>query len=391
MKPLKKFWIVFSKELTFIFRDRKTLISSAILTLVITPLLFFVLNVIQESQKQQLEASDIKIAVSESDSIDPFVQALDAQDKITIVATDDLQGSLRRSEVLGYLEVQSDENSGTKRTNYLYVFDERVILSSNSALLIQGISNTYSASVRSQVLNEYGLSEQQINPVSFENKSLQQITGELSQSGMILFLLPYIIILGLVQGSVQYALEMTTGEKERNTLATTLLMNVSSVTIALAKISVTLILSLMMLVLNVASIFIAFRFLPEAAAGVNLTPGLLGQLVLVLLPLSFLMSSLMILLGIYARNQKEGGVFVTPLIIGSVFAGFAANLFDINTPIWVFGIPVLGHVAAIKQVLQDSLTVPNLLVLTFVSIVAFLVIVLITIRMFRREEVLFRQ
>lgn len=48
-------WIVFKKELMDLFRDRKTLISSILVPIIIFPLLFFVMGNSMESMSKRLK------------------------------------------------------------------------------------------------------------------------------------------------------------------------------------------------------------------------------------------------------------------------------------------------------------------------------------------------
>jgi sodium transport system permease protein len=389
MSYWQKFRILFRKEMTFILRDRKTLVTNILLTVIITPALFMVINLIQQFQTNQVEATELMIGVKLEDRQDPYAVFLDAQDKITVVEVPETEqvAKLKEGEITAYLQLEA----GEKVLNVTYVFDERSNISTGAVAKIQILTEAYKASLRATVLATAGLSEADINPVAVIPNSVQRITGEVSQSSMVLFLLPYIIMVALMQGALQYAIEMTAGEKERNTLATTLSMNAPSQLIALAKIATTLVFSVVVMIANLVSIAIAFNLMPDQAFSFTLTPAIIGQLVLVLLPLSFLTSSGMILLGIFARNQKEAGVYAAPLLLSAVFIGFAGNAFDASSPIVIFLVPLLGHVVALKQILLGAFTPLAAAVLVGMTLTVFVAIIALTVAMFRREEVLFRQ
>lgn len=389
MSYWQKFNILFRKEMTFILRDRKTLITNILLTVIITPALFMVINLIQQFQTNQVETTELMIGVKPEDNQDPYAVFLDAQDKITVVEVPEAEqvAKLKEGEITAFLKLEAEE----KVLNVTYVYDERSNISTGAVAKIQVLTEAYKASLRSTILATAGLSEADINPVAVIPNSVQKITGEVSQSSMVLFFLPYIIMVALMQGALQYAIEMTAGEKERNTLATTLSMNAPSQLIALAKIATTLVFSVVVMIANLVSIAIAFKFMPDQAFSFTLTPAIIGQLVLVLLPLSFLTSSGMILLGIFARNQKEAGVYAAPLILSAVFIGFAGNAFDASSPLAIFLVPLLGHVVAIKQILLGAFTPLAAALLVGMTLTAFVAIIALTVAMFRREEVLFRQ
>lgn len=387
MNNWQKFRILFRKEMTFILRDRKTLITNILLTVIITPAVFMVLGLVQKFQTNQIESTDLQIGVTAEERQTPYAVFLDGQEKISVVEVEDKQAALQAGDITGYINL----SSAGKVEVVEYVFDERSNISSGAVAKIQILTEVYKTSLRSTVLTTAGLTEEDINPIAIVPTSIQKVTGEVSQSGMILFFLPYIIIVALMQGALQYAIEMTAGEKERNTLATTLSMNAPTQIIALAKIATTLVFSVVVLVANMVSIVIAFSLMPEQSFSLTLTPAILGQLVLVLLPLSFLTSSFMILLGIFARNQKEAGIYATPLIFAAVFIGFSGNAFDASSPQFIFAIPLLGHVVALKQILLGAFAPLSAVILVGMTVAVLSAVIALTVVMFRREEVLFRQ
>lgn len=388
MRNFNKFLLVARKDFLFILRDRKAIVTNILLTVAITPLLFAGLNFIGEMQKRQVESSDIIIGISKQVENVEFVSLLRAQPKFKTVVSETLNDDLKAGSINGYLTFDFSQ----PQEEITYIYDERSNLSSGVLPVMRGLFDQFAQAKRAGILAQNNLSEEKITPVKFANNTLQKITGEVTQSGILLFILPYLILLALIQGAAQYAIEMTAGEKERNTLATTLSMNVPSYIIALSKISVTLCFSIMVLIMNIISIVLAFSlFPPDNASGLSMTSATLLQLGLVLLPLSFLVAGLLVLLGIYSRNQKEGNMFATPLILISVFVGISGTAFDVNTPIGVFAIPIVGHVAALRQVLQGSFIAGNIAILLVATILTFVATVMITVNMFRREGVLFRQ
>jgi len=152
----------------------------------------------------------------------------------------------------------------------------------------------------------------------------------------------------------------------------------------------------------VSSLILAFKIIPSDLFGgsssgqsdlgtFNITPEILGQIFLVLLPLSCLVAALLVLLGIYARNAKEGGLYTLPLIFGAIFVGLSGQAFDANTSQFVFAIPLLGQVAMMKQILLGQFIPLNFVISLISTIALFFLVLFICVKMFTREEVIFRQ
>lgn len=396
---IKRFLILFNKEMNTILRDRKSFLSFIILSVLLTPILIVGVGLIEDLQRSQLENEEVKIAISTGadSSLASFVKNSDV---VKVVDSSDLERDLEEGEIAGYLEINiEDEVTKTK-----YIYNQSSNLSTASLVKVQALTQTFSSLERAKVLAEYSLSESQLNPVEFSGITLQEVQNKPVQSSFILFLLPYIILIGLIQGAAQFAIELTAGEKEKNTLATTLSLNASRLTIGLAKISAILCFSILSLTLNILSLVLAFGLLSsgifqgsDATNGVsnfgqlNISLEMIAQIFIVLLPLSILISALLILLGIFARNAKEGGLYTLPLIFASIFIGISGQAFDTNAPAWLFGVPLLGQVVLIRQILLSEFIAINFFISLIVSSILFVIILFTSIRMFSREEVIFRQ
>lgn len=398
----RHFWILFKKEILTITRDRKSFVSFIALSLFLTPMLILGVGALDNFQRQQLEKEEVVIAIKDANANQDLANYIKDSGIVKVVNSDNYEQDLENKKISGYLEISIEKTI----TNTRYVFDQTSNISSASLVKVQALVQQFSAIERSKLLANLGIDELQLNPVNFGATTLQEVQNKPAQSSFILFLLPYIIILGLIQGAAQFAIELTAGEKEKNTLATTLSLNASRITIGLSKIGAILVFSLLSLVLNVSSMVIAFGILPGALfsgattggnvntpdfGSIHITPEILGQIFIVLLPLSCLIAALLVLLGIYARNAKEGGLYTLPLIMGSIFVGLSGQAFDANTSAFIFAIPLVGQVAMLKQILLGQFIATNFLLSLFTTTILFFVVLYICVKMFTREEVIFRQ
>jgi len=392
-----KFFTLFKKEILTITRDRKSFISFIVMSLLLTPLLIFGISALDSFQRDQLEKEEVLIAIKSEDQDSNLADYISNSGLVKVISSDNYEKDLEDKKIKGYLEIKIVNKIVQSR----YVFDQTSNSSAASLGKVQLLAQEFAAKERVEILSQYNLTEDQLNPVVFTSITLQEIQNKPAQSSFILFFLPYIILLGLIQGAAQFAIELTAGEKEKNTLATTLSLNISRITIGLAKISAILVFSLLSLILNVVSILIAFTLISSSdfsananspgLGALNITPEILIQIFVVLIPLSFFVAALLVLVGIYARNAKEGGLYTLPLIFGSIFVGLSGQAFDVNTSQIIFGIPLLGHVALIKQILLGQFIPINFIISLIVTISLFFVVLYICVKMFSREEVIFRQ
>ncbi len=126
---------------------------------------------------------------------------------------------------------------------------------------------------------------------------------------------PFILIMWLVAGAVQPAVDMTAGEKERGTMETLLISPAERSEIVVGKFLATTAFSFASVVWNVMWLTGA-GVVVEAALGFAILnyAGMLGCVVLGL-PLAMLFSAISLAFGVVAKSTKEGQYYLLPLIL----------------------------------------------------------------------------
>lgn len=126
---------------------------------------------------------------------------------------------------------------------------------------------------------------------------------------------PFILIMWLVAGAVQPAVDMTAGEKERGTMETLLISPAERSEIVVGKFLAATVFSFTSVVWNVMWLTGA-GLVVERALGFPILnyAGMLGCVVLGL-PLAMLFSAISLAFGVVAKSTKEGQYYLLPLIL----------------------------------------------------------------------------
>lgn len=133
---------------------------------------------------------------------------------------------------------------------------------------------------------------------------------------------PLMLMMWLVAGSIQPAVDLTAGEKERGTMETLLISPAERSEIVLGKFFAVTFFGFSSVVWNVICLTAAAVF-GERVIGepiVNM-PGLLGCVVLGV-PIAMLFSAVSLALGVFARSTKEGQYYLVPLMLVSMPLAF---------------------------------------------------------------------
>jgi sodium transport system permease protein len=282
-------------------------------------------------------------------------------------------------------------------------------LNGNQSIIIQYDSTSqYSQTARRRIINVLEKYRQQIVQMRLEevdlsidyilpfNEEWMDVSSAERKTGSVLgMLLPYIIVILIFVGAMHSAVDITAGEKERGTLATLLVSQLSRLEIVLGKYLTVITLSFTSMLLGLIGLSIAF-LTPAYAFGelslikINLSLYSFFLFFLVLAPLVGLASSILLLVGIFARNNKEASTYVTPIYMGAIFLGMISLSQGTELSEVMFFIPILNNSVAFKELLMGVVDWGHILSTLFSNIVIALIALLFAARLFSRENVLFR-
>jgi len=387
----RKIVALYKKEWKGILRDRKSLMAMVLMSFLLYPLLFGIIGTMAKSQAEDAEGRSSRIVVAEQTAqAAPFLELLKAQPQqfelLTESAPDQALSERRADAVLRF--------TGQGENLHVHVqFDDRYGDSKKASERLQAVADVYKEQTIASRMQALGVPQDVLQPIALQ---AENISPSLSIVGQFL---PYLIAIGLVAGSLQLGVEITAGEKERNTITTLLVSQLSRTEIALGKLLTTLTMGLISVVLNVTSIALGFLILQQVVgeeAGFlsdalnNVDASMIFQLLLIMLPFGFMCSSLIVLLGTFARNSKEGNAYNMPLMVGIMVLGFASGNIDSNASVGLYAVPFMGPLMAMKQVFLSTGNMTGLVIATVSSLVYTVLLILPVVRMYNREEVMFR-
>lgn len=205
---------------------------------------------------------------------------------------------------------------------------------------------------------------------------------------------PFILIMFLVSGAIQPAVDTTAGERERGTMETLLISPASRREIVVGKWAATTLFGFASVIWNVVWLAGA-AFVMQLVLGspiVNL-PGLLGCVVLGL-PLAMLFAAFAITLGVFAKSTKEGQYYLIPLMLATMPLAFWSMIPGNELTPGTAVVPVTGAMLFQQKLLSTSgEPVPwELAPVVLGSLAVMIALSLWTaIRQFNRESVLFRE
>ena len=214
-------------------------------------------------------------------------------------------------------------------------------------------------------------------------------------------MIPYFVILLCLTGAMYPAMDLTAGEKERGTIETLLCSPVSRTHLVLGKFLMVLTASIVTALLSIASMAVSFdvgkkmllAFTGGAASPalqITITGKAIAAIFLVVLPLAVFFSAALLAISIFAKSFKEAQSYISPLMIAVVLPAVAALLPGVELTPALALVPVLNTSLVGKEIVTGTYHW-NLIALIFLSSSAYAgVAIAIAVKLFQREDVLFR-
>ena len=205
---------------------------------------------------------------------------------------------------------------------------------------------------------------------------------------------PFLLIMWLVAGAIQPAVDTTAGEKERGTMETLLISPAERGEIVVGKFLSTTAFAFLSVVWNVVWIAAgAFGVEMLLAFPVVNFPGLLGCVVLGL-PQAMLFSAVCLALGIFAKSTKEGQYYLMPLVLLTMPLAFWSMLPGVELTPAMAVVPVTGPMllqSRLLSVTADPVAWWYYPLVLGASAVWVSLALAVAVQQFKRESVLFRE
>jgi len=403
---------VFRKEMLDLFRDKRTIITSIVVPIVLYPLLMIGFSSITIRQTHKLMEQEVQVYVVDNADNDYSQMVIEELDQVSNIKLSlwpqaeyiyegkskayqtELISELLMSKAM-HAAVKIDIEDEGNEYNFLDIVisynqvDERSELASN--LISRALSDLEKELVI-QRLQAVNISESILKAMSVEHDD--QASEDQTMGLVLARILPYLLIIISLSGSAVAATDLVAGEKERGTLETILVSAAQRNELVVGKFLAVITISMMTVVLNLLSIFFSFRHvMSQAAAEISMMQIPFGNLMLIMLlmfPLLIFFSALLLSLSTYARNMKEGYSYFQPVMIGAMLMSLISALPAIETTFGLALIPVINVSLIIKDIMIGNLHLGMFFTALSSSLVLVVVAIYFSIKLFSNETVLFR-
>lgn len=402
---------VYLKELKDSLRDRRTLISMIVIPTLVMPGLMFGAGAVMTKIMKKARSEATALAIVGGEDSPGVVAALRANPKFRVVAgAGDYRQLVSDKKIRLAVAIppgfESALGSGTPQVVTLYHY-EGEMKSGLGVSAVEGFFRDLREKTVTSRLAERGLPASLVQP--FEVRRENVAPPEKVGGNIIGGIIPYLIVIMCFTGAMYPAIDLTAGEKERGTMETLLCSPVPRVNIVLGKFLMVMTASVTTMVLSVTSMGLSVviggtllggGMAKAAAAGAakGAAPAVIPMLdplgmfgvVAMILPVAVLFAAVLLAVSLFAKSYKEAQSYVSPLIIVIIMPAVMGMLPGIELTTKNALIPILNLSLVCKEMLSGVWNWP-MIGLIFGSTVVYAGIALAyCVRMFNREDVIFR-
>ena len=392
---LRNIAIVYRKEMREALRDRRTLISTIVVPILLFPVLTVGMGYAAVSLIGEATRQPAKIMILGGQDAPAIVEGLKTTKNLIVVAESaDYVSQISNKKIRAAVEIPAGLQSGDTDKPpvkiYIYAGD---LKSASAASRIEKFFSDYRDTIARERLAAEKLPASLLKP--FEIKQQNVVSAEKVAGETVGGIIPYLVIIMCLTGAMYPAMDLTAGEKERATMETILSSPISRTHLVLGKFLLVLTASLVTAALSVTSMGVSswvFQRFQDQTSGIHISIGIIAVLsvFMVALPLAVLFSAALITIALFAKSYKEAQSYISPLMVVVIVPAVAAMLPGVELTPRLSLVPILNVSLLCKELIAGNYHW-NSIALIFLSTCLYAVAALfVAVKMFQRESVLFR-
>lgn len=398
------------KEMLDVFRDKKTVIMMLVVPVILYPLIFIGVMQVVAAISSSMGEQEYRIAVEAEDD-GAFVQELmekstenaDAEDGeasyiLTVYDVNsmdsehDYMTELQEEEIDAYVVGRMHND----KMQYDIYYLSSVTNSDYARMIVMEALESFREDITKNKIGEAGLHASDIlEPILYEEQDIA--TNEQSLGSIMGSILPFMLIISLLMGTMYPAIDTTAGERERGTLETILTLPVTNRQLIVSKFLTVAVIGMISALFNILSMGgIAFYMyqimdLETDAQAFDISKFLPAIFVCILAVFAFslFISAVTMCVTSFAKSYKEANNYITPLMLVVMFIGYIGFIPNIELTQTVAMVPVANICLLIKNMLVFKIDY-TIIALVLLSNIAYAVLAILFLsKIYDSEAILF--
>ncbi len=352
MSWIAHFWIVLAKELREGLRDRKALVT-ALFFPVLGPLLVVVMLFLASDSTRQADEKGVEIPVAGRENAPNLVAALEQGARIVPAPADPVE-AVRRGDVPVVIVIPPDFGEKLRAGDpapVRLVVDESRHQSRPAATTAERLLGAWSHQVAAQRLVVRGIHPVVVEPLAVER---EDVSTPASRAAMLLATIPFFLVMAMFTGAMPIAIDVTAGERERQSLEPLFAAPVPRSALVLAKVGAAAAFG----TVTLAETLVGFGAVPLAVPAtrigfsVQFDPAMLVTSFLLCLPIVLLAAALMVVFAARARSFRAAQTSLSLLMLAPSLPGMALAFLSARPPPGLYAVPFLGQQMIVNELVR---------------------------------------
>ncbi len=385
----RAFLTVFLKEVRENLRDRRTLISAFLTGPLLGPLLLVLLLNITLTRELDKAEKPLPLPVIGAEYAPNLIAALKAGGVVPKPPLANPEQAVRRQDADVVLRIDADYGKAWRAGEPVQVeliYDSSQRDAATAVARVAHLLESYAREQGAMRLLARGLSPNTAWPLKVARRD--QATPQ-SRAVLMFAMLPYFFVITIFMGGMYLAIDLTAGERERQSLEPLFANPVPRWKILAGKLAAICAFSTASLVITLLAFAAVGRFIPAEKLGMELDLGLHfgGFVLLLMLPLVVLLAALQSMVAAFAKSYREAQTYLSLLMLVPIIPSLVLAILPIKPQPWMYAVPLLGQNLGIMQLLRGAgISALQLGLCLGGSLAAAVLAVGVTVQLYRSEQ-----
>jgi len=385
----RAFLTVFLKEVKENLRDRRTLISAFLTGPLLGPVIFVMLINVTLNRELDKAEKPLPVPVIGAEYAPNLLDALRAGGVVPGAAVADPAQAVRKQDADVVLRIASNYGKAWRKGEPVQVelfYDSSQRDANTSVERVTRLVESYARQQGAMRLVARGMSPSAAWPLQVARRD--QATPQ-SRAVLMFAMLPYFFVITIFMGGMYLAIDLTAGERERQSLEPLFANPVPRWKILCGKLAAIGVFSTTSLLISLLAFAVVGQFIPAEKIGMELDLGVrfAAYVLLLMLPLVLLLSALQSMVAAFAKSYREAQTYLSLLMLVPLIPSALLSFMPIKAQAWMYAIPLLGQNLGIMQLLRgDGVSAEQIGLCLAGSLVAALIAILATIQLYRSER-----
>lgn len=345
---------VFKKELRDMFRDRRTVMISLVFGTLLGPLLMFGMLKLIVNRASTQQEKPLVLPVVGAEHAPNLVNWLRGQNIVIKPAPKNIDAAIADQTEDVILRISPDFGTQWRKSlpaKVELIHDSTRQDASIPVDRIESLLQNYGKTVGTLRLLARGVSPTAMQSLQIAHRDL---ATPQSRAGQILSFLPYLLILTAFLGGAYLIIDVTAGERERQSLEPLLATPASRSAIMSGKILAACAFGTLSLILSLLAFKVCFMFSSGFGVKVELLMGTILLLMLVLIPILLIGACLLTLISASVKSVKEAQSYMSILMMLPLLPTIILMVNPVKNQLWMFAVPFLSQNQMILKLVRGE-------------------------------------